>query len=330
MKRRIEVMVRGVGASVPDAIRTNAELSERCDTSDEWITTRTGIRERRIVGAGESTLTMAVAAGRAALADAKLGPDDIDLIIVATCTPAVQFPATACFVQHELGCRHIPAFDLTAACSGFVYGMVTGAQLMQGSAYRNVLVIGADAMSTVSDLEDRSICILLGDGAGAAVLGVADNDVSGFYHHHLGSDGSGAEMIWVPAGGSLMPATAQTVAERLHYMKMSGREVFKFAVTKMREIIGDALTAGGLGIDDVALVIPHQSNQRIIESLGGKLGLPTEKIALNIDRYGNTSAASIPIAMTEAWQAGRIKRGDWVILAGVGAGLTWGSLLMRL
>jgi 3-oxoacyl-[acyl-carrier-protein] synthase-3 len=271
-----------------------------------------------------------VQAGRAALDDAGLEAKDIDLIVVATCTPAVQLPATACFVQHELGCGTIPAFDLAAACSGFVYGVVNAAYMMQSRRYRNVLVIGSDAMSTVSDLTDRSVCILLGDGAGAVVLTEADNETSGLYHHALGSDGSGAELIWVPAGGSRQPATHETVDERLHYMKMRGREVFKFAVVKMRQIIEESLAAEGLGIDDVALIIPHQSNQRIIESLGAKLRFPADKFAVNIERFGNTSAASIPIALEEAWRAGRIGRGDWVILAAVGAGLTWGSLLMRL
>jgi len=313
---RIDVMFRGIGTSVPDAVRSNADLSETCDTTDEWIRSRTGISERRIVGPGENTLTMAVKAARAALDDAKLEPKDIDLIIVATCTPAVQLPATSCFVQHELGCRQIPAFDLAAACSGF--------------QYRNVLVIGADAMSTVTDLTDRGVCILLGDGAGAVVMSASDNDDSGVYNHTIGSDGSGAEMIWVPGGGSMTPASHDTVEGRLHYMKMRGREVFKFAVIKMREVIESSVEAAGLNMDDIALIIPHQSNQRIIESVASRLKVPAEKFAVNIDRFGNTSGASIPIALEEAWRDGRVKRGDWVILAAVGAGLTWGSLLMRL
>jgi 3-oxoacyl-[acyl-carrier-protein] synthase-3 len=323
-------MIRGIGASVPEGVLTNADISSRCDTNDEWIRTRTGIRERRVVGPGESTLSMALEASRRALADARLEAADIDLIVVATCTPAVQFPATACFLQHQLGCRQVPAFDITAACSGFVYAMVTAAQLMQNTPYRHVLVVGADAMSSVSDLDDRSVCILLGDGAGAVVLTRADNEASGVYHHCLGADGGGAELIWVPAGGSQRPATAETVAERLHYMKMSGREVFKFAVTKLRDIVQETLEAAGLGIDDIALIVPHQSNQRIMDSVGSKLGVPPDKIASNIDRFGNTSAASIPIAVAEAWQAGRIARGDWVLLAAVGSGLTWGTLLVRL
>jgi 3-oxoacyl-[acyl-carrier-protein] synthase-3 len=328
--QRINVMIRGMGTSVPAAIETNADLAKVCDTSDEWIQTRTGIRERRLVGPGENTLTLATAAGRAALQNAEVSADEIDLIIVATCTPAVQLPATACFVQHELGCRTVPAFDLAAACSGFVYGIVTASHLMQSQRYRHVLVIGADAMSTVRDVQDRGVCILLGDGAGAAVLSAADNDKSGLYHHAMGADGGGAKLIWVPAGGSMQPATHESIDERGHYMKMNGREVYKFAVTKMRELIEESIEAGGIATDDVALIIPHQSNERIIRSVGKRLGLPDEKMATNIDRFGNTSAGSIPIAMEEAWRAGRIKRGDWVILAGVGAGLTWGSILMRL
>jgi 3-oxoacyl-[acyl-carrier-protein] synthase-3 len=327
---RINVMFRGIGTSVPDAVRTNADLSETCDTTDEWIRSRTGISERRIVGPGENTLTMAVKSARAALDDAKLEPNDIDLIIVATCTPAVQLPATSCFVQHELGCRQIPAFDLAAACSGFVYGVVTASHLMQSKQYRNVLVIGADAMSTVTDLTDRGVCILLGDGAGAVVMSASDNDDSGVYNHNIGSDGSGAEMIWVPGGGSMTPASHDTVEGRLHYMKMRGREVFKFAVIKMREVIESSVEQAGLSMDDIALIVPHQSNQRIIEAVGSRLKVSADKFAVNIDRFGNTSGASIPIALEEAWRDGRVKRGDWVILAAVGAGLTWGSLLMRL
>lgn len=324
------MMIRGMGSALPARVMTNADFEKTLDTSDEWIRTRSGIRERRIAGDGENTLTLAVQSSRAALADAGLTPADLDLIVVATCTPCVPVPATACFLQDELGCRHIPAFDLAAACSGFVYGLVTGACLMASGNYRHVLVVGSETMSRLTDFEDRTTCVLLGDGAGAVVMGPADNEVSGLYDQHLGADGSGARLIWVPAGGSQEPADTRTVNERLHYLKMRGREVYKFAVTKMQEVIQGAVERAGLTAADVALFIPHQSNLRIIESAADKLGIPMERMAVNIDRYGNTSAASIPLALEEAWRAGRLKRGDWVLLAGFGGGLTWGTALLRL
>lgn len=330
MTQRIPIMIRGMGSALPSRVVTNADFEKMIDTSDEWIRTRSGIRERRFVSKGENTLTLATEAARKALADAKLAAQDIDLIVLATCTPAYGIPATACFLQHELGCRTIPAFDIAAACSGFVYAMVTAASLMHTSGYRNILVIGAETMSAVTDFEDRATCVLLGDGSGAAVLTPADNDVSGLYDQMLGADGSGAKMIWIPAGGSAEPASVKTVNERLHYLKMQGRDVYRFAVTKMQEVLAEAIERSGISIDDLKLVIPHQSNLRIIESAAKKLGLPESKVAVNIDRCGNTSAASIPLAMEEAWRSGRITRGDWVLIAGFGGGLTWGSVLLRL
>lgn len=324
------MMIRGLGSAQPERVMTNADFEKTLDTSDEWIRTRTGIRERRIAGKDEDTLTMAVTASRQALAGAGLTPRELDLIVVATCTPAFPIPATACFLQHELGCRHIGAFDVQAACSGFVYALVCGAYLMGSGRYQNVLVVASEKMSAVTDFEDRSTCVLMGDGAGAAVVGVADNGVSGFYEHCLGADGSGARFIWVPAGGSREPATRKTVDERLHYLKMKGREVYKFAVVKMQEVIADTVARAGISLDDLALVIPHQSNLRIIESAGQKLGISPQRLAVNIDRYGNTSAASIPMALDEAYRTGRVQPGDWVLLAGFGGGLTWATALIRL
>ena len=324
------MMIRGMGSALPSRVVTNADFEKTLDTSDEWIRTRSGIRERRFVGEGENTLTLATAAGRGALASAGMTGQDLDLIVVATCTPAYPIPATACFLQHELGCRTIPAFDMSAACSGFVYALVTATCLMNSGGYRNVLVLGAESMSAFTDFEDRGTCVLLGDGAGAAVISPADNDISGLYDQSLGADGSGAKLIWVPAGGSAEPASIKTVNERLHYMKMKGREVYRFAVTKMTEVLAGAVQRAGLSMDDVKLVIPHQSNLRIIESAAAKLGLPESKVAVNIDRYGNTSAASIPLALEEAWRTRRVTRGDWVLLAGFGGGLTWGTALLRL
>lgn len=323
-------MIRGMGCSLPERVMTNADFEKTLDTSDEWIRTRTGIRERRIAGDGENTLTMALEASQQALGDAGLEPNDVDLIVLATSTPFAPLPATACFLQDALGCRHIPAFDISAACSGFVYALVVAAGMMKPSGYRHALIIGAETMSAVTDFEDRSTCILLGDAAGAAVLSHADNDVSGIYDHFLGANGGGAEMIWVPAGGSLEPPSYRTIDERQHYLKMRGREVYKFAVTKFVEVMTGAIERVGITVDDLALVIPHQSNLRIIESAADKLGLPMDRMSVNIDRYGNTSAASIPVALAEARQTGQVKPGDWVLLAGFGAGLTWGTALLRL
>lgn len=330
MADRIPLLIRGMGACLPQRVMTNAELEKRLETSDDWITTRTGIRERRIAGPGENTQTLATEACRAALADAGLTPQDVDLIVLATSTPVVPLPATACFVQQALGCRTIPAFDITAACSGFVYAFSVAASMIQAGGYRHALVVGAETMSAITDYEDRGTCILLGDGAGAAVLGPATNGVSGVYDQYLGADGSGAQMIWIPAGGSLEPTSSKTLNERLHYLKMKGREVYRFAVTKMQEVIEGAVKRVGITASDLTLVVPHQSNLRIIESAAEKLGIPMDRVAVNIDRCGNTSAASIPLALDEARRTGRLKAGDWVLMAGFGAGLTWGSILLRL
>jgi len=324
------MMIRGMGSALPSRVVTNADFEKTLDTSDEWIRTRSGIRERRFAGPGENTLTLASQAARQALANGGVSAEEIDLIVVATCTPAYPLPATACFLQADLGCRHVPAFDLSAACSGFVYALVTAGCLMHSGGYANALVVGAETMSAFTDFEDRGTCVLLGDGAGAAVTSPADNPISGIYDQELGADGTGARLIWVPAGGSAEPAGIKTCNERLHYMKMKGRDVYKFAVIKMQEVLASAVQRAGISMEDVKLVIPHQSNLRIIESAAEKLGLPEHKVAVNIDRYGNTSAASIPLAMEEAWVSGRIGRGDWVLLAGFGGGLTWGTALLRL
>ncbi len=330
MSNRIPFAIKGVGCALPGKVMTNDDFVKYLDTSDEWIRARTGIRERRICSNGENTLTLAVEAGRKALEKARLTPADLDLLIVATCTPAHPVPATACFVQHVLGCRHIPAFDVAAACSGFVYAFVAAASMMTTTGYKHALVIGSEAMSSITDFQDRSICVILGDGAGAAVLGPADDSVSGIYDHFLGADGSGAEMICVPAGGSAERVTVEAIQEGRHFLKMRGREIYKFAVNKMQEVIRGAAQRAGLAVDDLALIIPHQSNARIIESAADKLGIPMSRIAMNIDKYGNTSAASIPLALEEAINGQRVKKGDWVLLAGFGGGLTWGSVLVRL
>ncbi|MDM8006211.1 MAG: beta-ketoacyl-ACP synthase III [Phycisphaerae bacterium] len=330
MGDRIPLAIRGMGSALPDRVMTNDDFARILDTSDEWIRTRTGIRERRFANDDEDSLTLATTAATRAIEDAGLTPADIDLIVFATSTPAYPLPATACFLQHALGCRHIPAFDISAACAGFVYAFVIGAGLTHIGGYSHALVVGSEKMSAVTDFQDRATCVILADGAGAAIIGPPDNELSGLYEHMLGADGSGAELIIVPAGGSAKPATAKTVEERQHYMKMRGREVYKFAVTKMQEILIETTRRAGLRVEDLAYVVPHQSNLRIIESAAQKMGLPMDKIAVNIDRYGNTSAASIPMALEEAWRAGKVKAGDWVLMAGFGAGLTWGSALIRL
>jgi len=330
MNNRQAIKIAGIGSYLPERVMTNTDFEKFLDTSDEWIRTRTGIRERRIAENGEDALTMAKEASLRALNDAKLTAQDLDLIIVATSTPCVPLPATACYLQNELGCLGIAAFDISAACSGFVYALINGSFLMASGRYRHALIVGAEKMSSITDFDDRGICILLGDGAGAVVIAPADNDTSGLYNHCMGSDGSGAPMLCVPAGGSTTPASADTVDQGLHYLKMNGREVYKFAVVKMQEVIAETIDKSGIGTDDLALIVPHQSNQRIIESAANKLGIPMSKFVINIDRCGNTSAASIPLALDEAYRQNRVKPGDWILLVGFGAGYTWASALIRI
>ena len=322
--------IRGTGRAIPDRVLTNADFARCIDTSDEWIVTRTGIRERRVVSEGQSTLTLASQAARDALAHAGLTPADLDLIICATITPECPFPATACFLQNELGARQVPAYDINAACSGFVYALMNAAHMVHHGTCGNALVVGAECMSRFTDYEDRTTCILFGDGAGAVVIGRGQTREQGVYHYHLGADGSGAAAISCPAGGARLPASEQTVRDRQHFLKMRGREVYKFAVAKMQEVIEKAMQSQGLGPEDIAVIVPHQSNLRIIESATERLGLTKDKVYINIDRYGNTSAASVPVALDEIVKAGRVKPGDWVLLVAFGAGLTWGSSLIRM
>lgn len=330
MKAKWAVEIAGTGIAVPRRAVPNEEFTRHLDTSDEWIVQRTGIRERRIVGAGESTLTLSVGASRQALAAAGMSPKQIDLIVHATVTPDHQLPATACELQAELGCDWIPAFDIGAACSGFVYALVSAAQFIDCGMATNVLVVGSETLTTVTDMEDRGTAVLFGDGAGAAILRPAADPDRGIITAQLGADGGRAKAVWIPAGGSAEPASIRTVNERLHYMKMKGREIYKFAVTQMHALVRDTVEEAGIALDDLALVIPHQSNLRIIESAAARLGLPMAKVSINIDRFGNTSAASIAMALHEAFETGRIKSGDLVILVGFGAGLTWGSALVRI
>lgn len=329
MKLNWPVEIAGTGASMPAQVVTNEAFTQRLETTDEWIVQRTGIHERRIAPPEEATLKYATEASRAALAEAGVSPAELDLIVCATITPEHILPSTACELQNALGCRWIPAFDLSAACSGFVYGIVTAAQYIVNGLAKNVLLVGAECLSRITDMEDRTSCILFGDGAAAAVLRPASDPSRGVLAARMGADGGRAQLIWVPGGGAREPASVRTVSERLHFMRMKGREVYKFAVTQMQELIHETLSDAGVSLDDVALLVPHQSNLRIIESACEKLGLPESKVVVNIQRYGNTSAASVPIALHEARQAGRVKKGDLVLMVAFGAGLTWASALMR-
>lgn len=323
------IEIAGTGTCLPARVVANDELARQVDTSNEWIVQRTGIHERRMAAPGETTLTMAVGASQAALADAQLTPRDLDLIVVATITPEHQLPATACELQAELGCGWIPAFDVAAACSGFVWAFISAAQYLINGLAGTVLVVGSECLSHIVDMQDRATCILFGDAAGAAVLRRSQDGDRGVLAVRMGADGQRGRLIYIPAGGSREPATLRTVNERLHYMRMQGREVYRFAVTQMQEVVRDTCADAGIGVDDLALLIPHQSNLRIIELACQKAGISLEKVAVNIDRYGNTSAASVAVALHEARQQGRIKPGDLVMLAAFGAGLTWGSVLLR-
>lgn len=328
---RLPVRLLGTGRAVPSRVMTNDDFAKYLDTSDEWILERTGIRERRVAADGETTAPLATAAGRAALEESGVDPKEIDLIICATITPEVPFPATSCFVQRDLGCVNAAAFDISAACSGFIFSLITASKFLQGGTWRTALIIGAECMSRFSDYQDRSTCILFGDGAGAAVIRRANlADGKGLLHSRMHADGRGADLLYVPAGGTRRPASEQTVAERQHYLRMHGREIYKFAVSRMQEIIEQTLCEAGIKPEQVDMVIPHQSNLRIIESARVKIGWPAEKMLINIDRYGNTSAASIGIGLDEVRKAGRIHEGDLILLVAFGAGLTWASALWQL
>jgi 3-oxoacyl-[acyl-carrier-protein] synthase-3 len=318
----------GWGKYVPSQILTNDDLADMVDTSDDWIRARTGIVERRIAGPRETTSTMSIKAAQAALQVADVAPERLDLIIVTTATPDYLFPATACLVQDALGARQAGAFDLLAGCSGFVYGLGLGSQLIISGVYENVLVIGAETLSRIMDWTDRNTCVLFGDGAGALVLRASDAP-GGVLSFTLGADGSGGDLLILPGGGSRHPASAETVAQGLHYARMSGREVFRFATRIMGRAAREAIRAARLEIDDVDLFVPHQANIRIIQSAARQLRLPMEKVFVNLDRYGNTSCASIPIAFCEAIEEERIEPGDHLVLVSFGAGLTWAAAVVQ-
>ena len=323
-------VILGTGAYAPRRVLTNDELSRTVETSDEWIRTRTGIRERRIAGEGENTSDMGVAAARVALADAGLTPADIDMLIVATITPDLPMPAAACLVQHKLGVpTRAACFDLNAACSGFLYALDTACAMLVSGRYRHALVIGVEKLSAIIDWKDRTTCVLFGDGAGATVIGTSDRPGVGLLGTRLGAFGDSADLLCIPRGGSAAPSTPESLAAGGQFMKMKGKEIFKLAVRAMDEAAREILEQHQVRADQIALVIPHQANQRIIEAISQYLELPMERFFVNLDRYGNTSAASIPIALDEARRTGRIKAGDLTLLVAFGAGLTYGSALIR-
>lgn len=317
-----------IGSALPETVVTNAELESLVDTNDEWIRSRTGISERRKAADNEATSDYAIRAAKITLEKANLSPDDIDLIIVATISGDMPFPATASIVQHAIGASKAAAFDLAAGCSGWVYALAVANGFVTSGMYNHVLVIGADLLTRLTNWTDRGTCILFGDGAGAAVVAPVDEGM-GLLAFELGSDGSGAEALKIPAGGSRRPCTVEDLAEHQDKICMEGREVFKFAVRIQGEAAEKVVKKCGIALKDVDLVVPHQANIRIIDSAINRLGLPPEKFFVNLHKYGNTSAASIPIALDEAIQEGRIKKGDTIVTVGFGAGLTWAAGVMK-
>lgn len=328
MDKKTSVGILGTGSYVPEKVLTNKDLEKMVDTSDEWIVSRTGIRERRIAAPDQASSDLAYEAAVRALDSANVKPEDVDLIIVATVTPDTSFPSTANLIQDRLGAKKASAFDLAAACTGFLYGIATGTQFIQNGLYRYVLVIGVECLSKITDWTDRNTCVLFGDGSGAAVLGPVE-DGYGFLSFDLGSDGSGGELLKLPAGGSRNPASEQTVKDRMHYLYMAGGDVFKFAVRTMGTSADAAIQKAGLTKQDIDFLVPHQANIRIIDSAVKRFGLPMDKVVVNLDRFGNMSSASIPVALDEAVRDGRIKEGDNLVLVGFGGGLTWGASVLK-
>lgn len=322
------VGITGVGKYIPEDVLTNYDLSKMVDTTHEWIVERTGIHERRIAKGDIAASDLGTEAARAALADANVKPEEIDLIIVATTTADHAFPSTACIIQKDLGLTNAAAFDLSAACSGFVYGLATASSFISSGAYENILVIGTEVFSKIVNWKDRNTCILFGDGAGACVLQRCEEGY-GILSFDLGSDGRGGDCLIVPAGGSRIPATRETVDRNLHYVQMDGKEVFKFGSRIMEKATRNALEKANLTTEDLDFLVPHQANIRIIDSATKKLKIDRNKLCINLEKYGNMSSASIPISLEEVVKSNRIKKGDIVVLVGFGAGLTWGSMAIK-
>jgi len=325
-KRRIKIT--GSGFYVPDKILTNADLEKMVDTSDEWITSRTGIKERRVVSDDQATSDLSIEASRIALDNAGLKVKDIDLIIVATSTPDTIFPSTGCWVQNGLGAGYIPAFDISAGCTGWLYGMILAESLILTGAHKRILLIGSEVLTKVTNMKDRNTCVLFGDAGAAAVL-EESNDESGMLSSYWRADGSLGNLLLLPAGGTRIPASAESVAQDLHYLKMKGNDVFKHAVKRMGEAALEALKSAGLQKEDIDYLIPHQANIRIIDATGRRLKVPSEKVYTNIHKYGNVSVASIPIGLHELWEEGKLKKGSIVLMVAFGAGFTWAAVAYR-
>lgn len=329
MTSAIEVCIAGTGSYVPEKILTNAELAERVDTSDEWILSRTGIRERRIAADDEFTSHLATKAAERALEQAGLAAADVELIIVATITPDTLTPATACYVQKNLGAHQAVAFDISAACSGFLYAMKISKRLISSGAFRNALIIGAEKLSAVTNWEDRTTCVLFGDGAGAAVLQAAEPGEGAILATEMGTDGNLTHLLNIPGGGIACPITSANAGDHLFSLTMMGKEVFKHAVNRMKEASEKVIERANLRAEDIACVIPHQANLRIIDAIADRLAVPNERVFVNLDKYGNTSAAAVAIALDEAHREGAFKRGDNIVLVVFGAGLTWAAAAIR-
>lgn len=326
---RRNVAVVGTGSYLPKRVMTNAELEKMVDTTDEWIVSRTGIHERRIAETNEFTSDMGAHAAEMAIKNAGIKATEIDLIIVATSTPDTILPSTACHVQHKIGATHAAAFDLLAACSGFLYGLIVAEQFIASHVYETVLVIGAEKLSTSLNWEDRNTCVLFGDGAGAAILKKAGDGQHGLLATDMGSDGAQSDILSMPASGCRIPMTPEVLAQKKNCVQMSGKEVYRYAVTAMNASAERCLQLSGLTCDDLKWVIPHQANLRIITSVSDRLNVPMDRFIVNLDRYGNTSAACIPIALHEASQTGKLKRGDHLLLVAFGGGLTWASAILE-
>jgi len=329
MPRRIAAKITGVAGYVPPRVVTNAELEKRVDTNDEWIRTRTGIRERRYADPGVAASHLGTEAARKLLAHKNLDPEEIELIVVASVTPDMFFPATACLIQDRLGAKNAWGFDLSAACSGFAYALTVGAQFVGAGTHKKVLVIGSDVMTSILDFTDRATCVLFGDGAGAVLLEPATSDSEGILDFSHDVDGSGGCCLYMPGGGSLHPATHETVEKRMHYVHQEGQQVFKYAVRRMCDLSAQLLERNGFTSNDLTLVVPHQANLRIIRAMQQRLGVDDSKVMVNIDRYGNTTAGTIPLGLMDALAEKRLKKGDLVLLVAVGAGYTSGSVLLR-
>jgi len=322
--------IRSVGRFVPERKLTNQDMEKMVDTNDEWIVSRTGIRERHILDKGLGNSHMATRAARECLERAGVGADELDVIIVGTVTPDMFFPSTACLVQKDLGARNAWGFDLSAGCSGFIFSLTTGAQMIESGRYKRVLVIGSDVMSSIIDYEDRNTCVLFGDAAGAVLLEASPEPGYGILDFIQRIDGAGGEFLHMKAGGSLRPSTLETVQNKEHYVHQEGRQVFKFAVTEMANVSVRILEKNGLTGEDVTLFVPHQANLRIIEASANRMGIDPGKVVINIDRYANTTAATIPLCLYESIvEQKRVKKGDYIVMSAFGAGFTWGSILMR-